>query len=461
MKKLSWLILLFSVSVLFGQYDSWNVDFISSISTSTCYTAFTFENLCCVGSGNSLLIFDITDPTTPEALGNRMVVPRVIRDIYIIDHHAFIADCDFGFQVYDFSTPAMPIRIGLLDEDIVAYNLDVVGTFAYIAAYSDGLWIVDISNPAAPTTASVFPTTGDVLGIHVVGDYAYIAEFTFGLRIVDISDPYTPTEIGSYDRCRFATDVKVQDDYAYIANYEQGFKIVDVSDPSSPTGSGGINTTGLTSAIAISDDLLYVADDTEGLHVFDVSNPALPSEVAYFDPHFRASNVLVDDDYAYVSFCDDGLYILDVNYSPPLTLSLDPGWNIIAIPFAVPISSDFLPSTVIGDMYSYDPSTMGYTTTETLVAGNGYWVLNAEPNSVEFPEVTPIGTLYIELAPGWNLIGGTMTKLPSTILSDIEGIIPPLYEYNPESMGYFAADTIKPMIGYWVLTEDSILVELH
>ncbi len=59
---------------------------------------------------------------------------------------------------------------------------------------------------------------------------------------------------------------------------------------------------------------------------------------------------------------------------------------------------------------------------------------------------------------GWNLIGGGSSPFPAEYLDTLEQIISPVYEYNTETFGYDAAETIEPLVGYWVLSTVSFTI---
>ncbi len=56
---------------------------------------------------------------------------------------------------------------------------------------------------------------------------------------------------------------------------------------------------------------------------------------------------------------------------------------------------------------------------------------------------------------GWNLIGGGSSPFPAEYLDTLEQIIPPVFSHNTATFDYDAAETIEPLMGYWVLSTDS------
>ena len=60
------------------------------------------------------------------------------------------------------------------------------------------------------------------------------------------------------------------------------------------------------------------------------------------------------------------------------------------------------------------------------------------------------------ILPGWNMIGGTSVSITTCLIDTLEAVIPPIYTFNPSSGVYEEVDTINPLMGYWVLSTDTV-----
>ncbi|MBI4547593.1 MAG: T9SS type A sorting domain-containing protein [Ignavibacteriae bacterium] len=123
-------------------------------------------------------------------------------------------------------------------------------------------------------------------------------------------------------------------------------------------------------------------------------------------------------------------------------------WNIVSVPYAVlDYRKAVLFPTAISPAFRYQ-SLGRYLKTDTLQNGVGYWA------KFDTQQVITIGGIpqayrMDELVKGWNIIGSLAVPLlisqlttspPDILLTDFFG-----YEN-----GYYLADTLKPMKGYWV-----------
>jgi len=95
-----------------------------------------------------------------------------------------------GLLIFDVSNPTTPQQIGHCDTDGYAYGVYVSGDYAYVADVNS-LVIIDITNPTNPQQVGHYDTDGWAEGVYVSGNCAYVADN--GLVIIDISNPENPT----------------------------------------------------------------------------------------------------------------------------------------------------------------------------------------------------------------------------------------------------------------------------
>ncbi|TAK57980.1 MAG: T9SS type A sorting domain-containing protein [Bacteroidetes bacterium] len=126
-------------------------------------------------------------------------------------------------------------------------------------------------------------------------------------------------------------------------------------------------------------------------------------------------------------------------------------WNSVSVHLNVanPLKDSLFP-TSIGEAYSFHN---GYINLDTLANGYGYWIKFEEPQHVNI-EGDSIFSLTVNVNPRWNLIGSISIPVAVTQLQQsIDGLITsPIYGYDD---GYYIADSIKPMRGYWVKASQS------
>lgn len=142
------------------------------------------------------------------------------------------------------------------------------------------------------------------------------------------------------------------------------------------------------------------------------------------------------------------------------TLSLSPGWNLIALPcepltprldqlFATPGGTGLLTT---GPACFWNTATATYEATMELHAGTGYWLFATSAATVDIPGVTVLPELA--LAAGWNLAGpvsqGTPAANPLPLLtSPANAVTGPVWHWTH---GGYQAEThaLQPGSAYWL-----------
>lgn len=136
------------------------------------------------------------------------------------------------------------------------------------------------------------------------------------------------------------------------------------------------------------------------------------------------------------------------HYLTTLSYNLSSGWNLISIPLTTfDKGKNALFPSAISSAFAFEN---GYRVRDTLKQGFGYWLKFSSPLVA-----TLSGRLLLEdsinVKRGWNIIGSISYPIPVNTINTIPtGLIASdFYAYDP-SVGYMAADTIKPGLGYWV-----------
>ncbi len=132
--------------------------------------------------------------------------------------------------------------------------------------------------------------------------------------------------------------------------------------------------------------------------------------------------------------------------STTVVLNYNPMWNMISLP-VIPFDSSksALFPEAVSDAFAYQN---GYLRTNTLGAGNGYWLKFPTAQTITMPGIIRrIDTVQVHA--GWNMIG-TITY-PLDVYDVIQipdgNILSAFYTFNG---GYAGTDTLYPGVGYWV-----------
>jgi hypothetical protein len=231
------------------------------------------------GSGNSLTIVDISDPTHPT-----VVTPNgTLHDstnlfgsygIAVRGNYAYVANQGIlggqpntpdtstgGFSVIDWTTMTVvkhfdndSLPAPWTGQNVFDHSTSVAlsGNYAYVTAFDgDRVTVVDISNPLSPQIVASLANnthTEDLaapVDLAVQGNYLYVANQVGTpddeLTVIDISNPLAPTVVGSLadGRLNAAYRIRVSGDFAYLsASTAQTVAAIDISDPAAPRLAG-------------------------------------------------------------------------------------------------------------------------------------------------------------------------------------------------------------------------------
>ena len=266
-----------------------------------------------IGIGTRLVIWDITNPAQPVAVGQSDILSGVVRDIELAGTCAYAAVGDGGVHIIDISSPAAPVEVGAFATYGEAVGIAVSGSYAYVASIFDDFRIFDISTPTTPTEVGHYGNITIAEGVDVAGNYAYVAAGGGGLQILDVSDPANPTWQGTY-ASTYARQVLVSGDYAYLADAygSPNFVVVNVSNPATPVMAGSYAAPGEGYDLVLDGSTIYLATWDNGVRFIDVSNPANPNEIGFYNTSGRAEGVAVAGGYAYIADTWDGFKIVNV-----------------------------------------------------------------------------------------------------------------------------------------------------
>ena len=253
----------------------------------------TIAYVCQHENPGYLVLFDISDASSPTQLGNISINngPNVI---IVKNKIAYIGTNTGRLYIINCNNPNNPSLISnkVINSNKQKFDLDVKDNYAYLAdTEGNGFQIVDCSDLSNP---SVVYTDGyNSGGVEVEGDYAYTTRY-FGpssLRIYNISDPENPTLTKAFNMGDMITNVSVKGNIVFVGEYtNKKLYIVDVSDVNNPVIKATINTKGSlsnegSSFASFDGDILYVfsASSNASVTLYDISDVENPVEISSYD----------------------------------------------------------------------------------------------------------------------------------------------------------------------------------
>lgn len=303
------------------------------------------------GSGaTGVLIYDITDPTTPNLVATYNGGPagRPYQDVKVADGIGYFALDDSsneGTDIVDLSNPANPMLLVRLSQGAHSSLPDVHNVFLHAGFLyqADGVSatvaVFDVSMPAAPAFVRDIDTPGAGSGgvihdITVLGGRLCAADIGLGATyIYDVTNVATQSPpllgtiplIPSSHSCWFSADGTI------LVNAEEraggDVTLWNISDPGLPTLLAtidatflGINASSPHNPILVG-DLLYISWYEAGLQLLDVSDPSNPQDLGGFDTFPGPTGnldgnwgvyPLLGEDRVLLSDLESGLLIVDV-----------------------------------------------------------------------------------------------------------------------------------------------------
>jgi hypothetical protein len=122
-------------------------------------------------------------------------------------------------------------------------------------------------------------------------------------------------------------------------------------------------------------------------------------------------------------------------------------WNLVGLPLDVEETSysTVFPGAIGETLFSFSD---GYTLTEYLVPGVGYWLRFPDEGSA-LVEGTIFGETSVAVSEGWNLMSGISGMSYTSDIFDPDGILVgnTFYGFNGS---YFQTDYLVPGLGLWV-----------
>jgi hypothetical protein len=303
--------------------DSTDLSGATSLAVSGHY-AFTTAY-----SAGRLTAVDISNPSKPVVAGSTPAVNSLVNstNVTLSGNYAYVVsknrnatkgsgsnDDGTGnsLTIVDVSNPSSPTIVGSVHDPVNlfgGYGVAVSGSYAYVAAQGcvtgnpcpvstvgNSFAVIDVSNPAAPTVVATLhnsslpaPFTGDnaldhATSVAISGQYAYVtAAYSNRLTVIDIANPLSPTIVASLQdatKLNFDVDVATQGHYAYVADQSlEGLAVLDISNPANPQIVGTDPSAWLNGAyrVRVMGNMAYVAADyAEAAVMVDISNPAAP-----------------------------------------------------------------------------------------------------------------------------------------------------------------------------------------
>ena len=283
-----------------------SIDFIGNWKTSgKCKSSFISGNFAYITNNNILEILDISDPTSPNLIGQATLNSSFLsEDIFGKGDQVYIANYA-TIYMFDVSDPSNPDTVTSFEVESIINDIYMVNDVLYVIASYD-FYILDISDPTTITQLGKLTLPDASLGLtrfHVQGNYAYLGSWSDGLYIIDISDTANPSIHGRFLERSYI--VFAQDPYAYVADSRYLY-ILDITDKVIPDIVDRRNNVDIPHDIFVDDNYIYTATEG-GLVIYNKGDLSFVTSYSIADIGER---VLIEEGLIYLSGNSEGLNIL-------------------------------------------------------------------------------------------------------------------------------------------------------
>jgi CSLREA domain-containing protein len=267
--------------------------------------------------GDGLLIYDVTDPTSPVQPPVQFVPGGACAETYfdelaIDGTSVYVAGGSCGLLTIDVSDPDRPQLVSIFDtpiwaKDVVIHDYPSGERIAFVADHSGGLRVVQVNGPGAPIERSALPSRplpapgnprpsllagllGPAMSVQVAeqaGSVVLYLATTEGFYVIDASFFAMPVIVGALDLnpMNVALDAPsrtvvpqhhaVANGRAYVALWKAGLDELDVSDPFAPSEIDRQPTYQAYFEVATAARVLFAAEGECGLRAFKITSLGL------------------------------------------------------------------------------------------------------------------------------------------------------------------------------------------
>ncbi|MDH3652454.1 MAG: T9SS type A sorting domain-containing protein, partial [Saprospiraceae bacterium] len=270
--------------------------------------SYVIDTILYVGSRDSLFIMRLDESGRPEPI--KSIFTGWISDCTIQSNIAFLSAQGHGVRVYDVSDPFDPVYLSQLSH--FSCHTKLFNQYALTQCKNGGpIWVHDISDIENPEFISEVSFGDRLYETEIVGDYAILATGS-GILILDVENPSSPVEV-SRTWLRSPQSLELTGTLGFVANGYAGFAIIDFADIENPRILSEINTGGRVDDIKVEDGYAYLASWGDGVRIFDISDPSSPIETDSFMTDRNYELLVVQGSYLYAFERDFGIKVLDVS----------------------------------------------------------------------------------------------------------------------------------------------------
>ena len=264
--------------------------------------------------GNGIHVVDLSDPTAPVIL-NTVSVTGAGRRITSFPGFLLTSEGN-NVRVYDLTDPEVPSLVtSLFLGSATTGQIEVVGSLAYVPA-AEALYLVDLTTPDALSIVSAIDISG-ASAVKTTGPHAIVVgNPDVDLVVVDVSDPAAPVTVGSLLLEHRITDVELIGDFAVAGSSDPGngrLLTIDISDPTAPAVGDIFNGLSPIIDLVLDDNTLFAAQPRAGLGIVDATDPLDLQELGGYTTRSAIGRAQPQGDHLFLAAGKGGIRVLDIS----------------------------------------------------------------------------------------------------------------------------------------------------
>ena len=279
---------------------------------------WTGPKTLCIGTGNHLVLVDVSNPKSPKLLSETQIAKRELdgtSEVRRIGKYLFAAARKQGLLRFDISDPRRLVPAGSIRLKGFAYSMDVFKGIAAVATGA-GISFVDITGDRLSLNSD-FDTLRHTEIVRYIDNHLITCSKHYTTIWSLEEDPFAPewkASLSTFDPFYFThlCALYVTPDYLYVSGGEGGLYLHDWRNPSQPQTIVQYSFWGTKNRFTPEKKIEYVKamglakNDKQAMRFIS------PNETNYI----ISMGMAVEPPYVYMLDMNDKLWVLEVNIGP-------------------------------------------------------------------------------------------------------------------------------------------------
>ena len=214
-----------NLAVPLGQYNP------SQINEALEGGVLVGDTLYCTAHQNGIYLLDITDPLSPQKVGEFPLDSSAAWNAVVADSFLLVANGRFGLSILGLEGNVH--EVAHLPLTGLANDINLDDTIAVISLGAGGLATVNIADPYNPQILDTMSSDGNVFGSGIAHNFVVSGSW-FVMELFDISDPSNITRRGWENTKTWAMGADIRDDSLIVVGDWRGISCYTVSADQGP-----------------------------------------------------------------------------------------------------------------------------------------------------------------------------------------------------------------------------------